>query len=287
MKRYWLIFYCLLCLLMICCSSLPKKIESQSFTFAGMKMKFAREAQKQQNYNRALRLYLEAYDLFTGIDDIEGKINAGLSIARQYFYLDKPEESQKWLNRAGDLIEIDLPQMEGAKTILLVEMAFEKNDYRKVIEISAATSTPNLEWQMEILCYAMVCKAQLNRDYQPEFKRLRAELPKLQKRFDKRRIDDPEVLSFVYYNTGYIHSIEKNWQSALLYFEKAKEIDGLMDNPAGLGKDLYSLGQCYEKLGSFKKAAGSFQRAAEIFSLLKDAAAADRATKRAESLKDL
>ena len=287
MKKYRLIFYCLLCLLMIGCSSLPKKIEPQSFTFAGMKMKFAREAQKQQNYNRALRLYLEAYDLFTGIDDIEGKINAGLSIARQYFYLDKPEESQKWLNRAGDLIEIDFPQMEGAKTILLVEMAFEKNDYREVIEISAASSTANLEWQMEILCYVMVCKVQLNRDYQPEFKRLRAELPKLQKRFKKRRMDDPEVLSFVYYYTGYIHSIEKNWQSALLYFEKAREIDGLMDNPAGLGKDLYSLGQCYEKLGSFRKAAGSFRRAAEIFNLLKDSAAAEKAKKRAESLKDL
>jgi tetratricopeptide (TPR) repeat protein len=284
MKKYLLIFYCLL---MVCCSSLPKKIESQSFTFAEMKMKFARETQKQQDFNRALRLYLEAYDLFTGIDYIEGKINAGLSIARQYFYLDNPEESKKWLNRAGDLIESNLPRMAGAKSILLVEMAFEKNDYQKVIEISAATSTQNLEWQIEILCYAMVSKAQLNRNYQPEFKRVRAELPKLQKRFDKRRMNDPEVLSFVYYYTGYIHSIEENWQSALLYFEKAKEIDGLMDNPAGLGKDLYSLGQCYEKLGSFKKAASSFRRAAEIFVLLKDAAAAEKAKKRAESLKDL
>ena len=57
----------------------------------------------------------------------------------------------------------------------------------------------------------------------------------------------------------------------LAYFEKAKEIDGLLDNPAGLGKDLYSLGQCYEKLGSSKKAASSFRRAAEIFDLLKSA----------------
>jgi tetratricopeptide (TPR) repeat protein len=287
MKKYWLIFYCLLFLLMVCCSSLPKKIESQSFTFARMKMRFAREAQKQQNFNRALRLYLEAYDLFTGIDEIEGKINAGLSIARQYFYLDNPGESKTWLNRAGDLIESNRPQMAGAKAILLVEMAFEKNDYQKVIEISDATSTPNPEWQMEILCYTLAAKAQLNRDYQPGFKQVQAGLPELQKRFNKGRMEDPEVLSFVYYYTGYIHSVEKNWQSALLYFEKAKEIDGLMDNPAGLGKDLYSLGQCYEKLGSFKKAASSYRRAAEIFNLLKDAGSAEKAKKRAESLKDL
>ena len=287
MKKYWLIFYCLLCLLMVSCSSLPKKIESQSFTFAQMKMKFAREAQKQQNFDRALRLYLEAYDLFTGIDDLEGKINASLSIARQYFYLDNPGELKTWLNRAGDLIESNLPQMAGAKAILLVEMAFEKNDYQKVIEISAAASTPNLEWQMELLCYTLVCKAQLNRDYQPEFKRVQAELPELQKRFNKGRMADPEVLSFIYYYTGYIHSIEKNWQSALVYFEKAKEIDSLMDNPAGLGKDLYSLGQCYEKQGAFKKAASSFRRAAEIFNLLKDTESAEKAKKRAESLKDL
>jgi TPR repeat protein len=289
MKTYRLIFYCVLGLpglLMICCSSLPKKIETQSLTFAQMKMKFAREAQKQQNFNRALRLYLEAYDLFTGIDDIEGKIDAGLAVARQYFYLDQLEESRKWLNRAGELIHIDLPRMEGAKAILLVEMAFEKNDYQEVIEISGATSTPNIEWQMEILGYTLVSKALLNRDYQPEFKRVQAELPGLQKRFDKQRMDDPEVLSFVYYYTGYIHSMEKNWQSALVYLEKAKEIDGLIDNPAGLGKDLYSLGQCYEKLGSIKKAASSYRRAAEIFNLLKDAESAEKAKKRAESLKD-
>jgi len=287
MKKYWLIFYSLFFLLMVSCSSLPKKVEPQSFTFAQMKMKFAREAQKQQNFDRALRLYLEAYDLFTAIDDIEGKINAGLSIARQYFYLDNPGESKTWLNRAGDLIENNLPQMAGAKAILLVEMAFEKNDYQKVIEISAATSTPNLEWQMELLGYTLAAKAQLNRDYQPEFKRVQAELPGLQKRFNKGRMDDPEVLSFVYYYTGYIYSIEKNWQSALAYFEKAKEIDGLMDNPAGLGKDLYSLGQCYEKLGSIKKAASSYGRAAEIFNLLKDAESAEKANMRAEALKDL
>jgi hypothetical protein len=178
---------------MVSCSSLPKKIEPQSFTFANMKMKFARQAQKQQDFNRALQLYLEAYDLFTGIDDIEGKINAGLSIARQYFYLDKNGKSKEWLNRTGDLIESNLPQMAGAKAILLVEMAFEKKDFQKVIEISAATSTINLEWQMEILCYTMAAKAQLNRDYQPEFKRMQADLPKLQKRFNKRKMDDPEV----------------------------------------------------------------------------------------------
>lgn len=286
MKRYWLIFYCWLCLLMIGCSSLPKKIEPQSFTFAQMKMKFAREAQKQQNFDRALRLYQEAYDLFTAIDDIEGKINAGLSIARQYFYLDNPEEAKTWLNRAGDLIADNLPQMAGAKAILLMEMAFEKNDYQKVIEISNATSTPNLEWQMEILCYTLVGKVQLNQDYQAEFKQVLAELPKLQKRFNKGRMNDPEVLSFVYYNTGYIYGTEKNWQSALIYFEKAKKIDGLMDNPAGLGKDLYSLGQCYEKLGSLEKAASSYRRAAEIFNLLKDAQWAEKANKKAELFKD-
>jgi len=287
MKKYWLIFYCWLCMLMVSCSSLPKKIEPQSFTFAEMKMKYAREAQKQQNFDRALRLYLEAYDLFTGIDDIEGKINAGLSIARQYFYLDNPGELNRWLNRAGDLIENNRPQLAGAKAILLVEMAFEKNDYQQVIEISTGASTPNLEWQMEILGYTLVAKAQLNLDYQVEFNRLQAGLPGLQKRFNKGRMEDPEVLSFIYYYTGYIHGLEKNWQSALVYFEKAKEIDGLMDNPAGLGKDLYSLGQCYEQLGSFKKAASSYGRAAEIFNLLKDAPSAEKANQKAEALKDL
>lgn len=268
------------------CSSLPRRVDPPWLSAAQLKMKFAREAQKQQNFARALRLYREAYDLFTRGDQMEGKINAALSMARQYFYLDNPGESEKWLNRAGDWIEAYLPRLMGAKAILLMEMAFEKNDYKRVIEISAGVSTPRLEWQLEILCYTMVAKARLKLDYQAEFSRVRADSVRLQKGFAKRRLDDPGVLSFAYYYTGYIYSLENNWQSALLSFEQAKEIDGLIDHPYGVGKDLYSLGQCYEQLGLLKQAAGNYERAAEVFRLLNDAAAAEKAQKKAASIKN-
>jgi tetratricopeptide (TPR) repeat protein len=268
------------------CSSLPQRVDPPSLSAAHLKMKFARGAQKQQNFARALRLYREAYDLFTRGDQLEGKINAALSIARQYFYLDNPGESEKWLNRAGEWIEVNLPRLMGAKVILLMEMAFEKNDYKRVIEISAGVSTPRPEWQLEILCYTLVAKARLKLDYQEEFSRVRADSVRLQKGFAKRRLDDPGVLSFAYYYTGYIYSLENNWQSALLSFEQAKKIDGLIDNPYGVGKDLYSLGQCYERLGLLKQAASNYERSAEVFRLLSDAAAAEKAEKKAASLKN-
>jgi tetratricopeptide (TPR) repeat protein len=266
------------------CSSLPRQMESPSLKAAHLKMKFAREAQKQQHFTRALRLYREAYDLFTRDDDLEGKINAALSMARQFIYLENPQEAEKWLKRAGEWIELSLPRMLGAKVILLLEMAFEKEDYQRVIELSTGISTPSPEWQLEILCYAMVAKARLKMDYQPEFHRVRTDSARLLKRFKKRRMKDPGVLSFAYYNSGYIYSLENKWRPALQAFEQAKAIDGLIDHPYGVGKDLYSLGKCYEQLGLVKEAVSRYQRSAEIFTLLKDAAAAEKARRKAASL---
>jgi tetratricopeptide (TPR) repeat protein len=255
-----------------------------------MKMKHAREAQDRQDFARALLLYKDAYDLFTRLDFIRGKINSSLSIARQFFYLDKPEETKKWLNKASDLIETHMPRLQTPRSILLMEMAFAKKDYKKVIDIAeqaaAAAEEQNLEWQTEILCYAMVAKAQLKLDYRWEFDRVQSAIIQLQKKFEKRKTHDPEVLGFAYYYTGYIYStFEKNWSQALVFFGKAKEIDSLMDNPYGVGKDLYSLGRCYEELGFFRKAVSSFDRAAEVFALLEDAEMVGKAKKRAEAVR--
>lgn len=291
MKKYIILLCCLAALLIvISCSSLPEEIEPQSLTFADMKMKHAREAQRRQEFARALLLYKDAYDLFTRLDFIRGKIDSSLSIARQFFYLDKPEETKKWLNNASNLIETHMPRLETSRSILLIEMAFAGKDYKKVIDIAeqaaAAAQEQNLEWQTEILCYAVVARAQLKLDYQGEFDRVQSAIIQLQKKFEKRKTHDPEVLGFAYYYTGYIYStFEKNWSQALVFFEKAREIDGLIDNPYGVGKDLYSLGRCYEELGFFRKAVSSFDRAAEVFALLDDAEMVEKAKKRAESVR--
>jgi tetratricopeptide (TPR) repeat protein len=291
MKKYVILLCCLAAVVwVIGCSSLPKEIEPQSLRFAHMKMKYAREAQDRREFARALLLYKDAYDLFTRLDFIRGKIDSSLSIARQFFYLDKPEETKKWLNKASDLIETHLPRLEISRSILLMEMAFAGKDYKQVIDIAerAAAAAPgqNLERQTEILCYAMVAKARLKLDYRGEFAGVQAAISRLQKQFDKRKTHDPEVLGFAYYYTGYIYStIEKNWRQALVFFEKAKEIDSLIDNPYGVGKDLYSIGRCYEELGFFRKAVGSFDRAAEVFALLEDTEMVEKAKKRAGSVR--
>jgi tetratricopeptide (TPR) repeat protein len=292
MKKY-LILFCCLAALITGCSSLPEETEPQSLTFAHMKMKAAREAQKRQEFNKSLGLYKDAYDLFTRLDDIRGKIDASLAVARQYFYLDKREETTKWLDRAAALIETHMPRMAASRSILLAEMAFAEEDYRKVIEVAeeALTSPPlrglDIEGETEMLCYAMVAKAQLKLDYRPEFNRVQWALTQLQKRFDKKKLADPEVLSLACYYTAYIYStIENNWRDALRFFEQAKEIDSFIDHPYGVGKDLYSMGRCYEELGFFEKAGSSFERAAEIFTLLQDAAMAEKAAKRAKAVRE-
>lgn len=288
MKRKWMLVLSPLLVMIIAagCSSLPKKVESQSLKRARVKMKMARSAQRLQEYKKALRLYNNAYDLYTRIDDIGGKIDAGLAIARQCFYLEKKDQTQVWLDKASNLIDGHLPGRRAARAVLLMEMAFARNDHQKIVEIAAKTSLPqnDPEVQAEILSYAMVAKARLKESHEAELNLLLKLLPSLQRRFGKNRLDDPEVLSLAYYNTGYIYSsVLEDWRTALDYFAKARSVDGLIDNAYGVAKDLYAMGRCNKELGSFNEAASCFERAAEIFRLLNDPDMAKRAVSQLDS----
>jgi|GEM_PF-917257 len=285
MKKYTIILS-LLCMVLILtgCSSLPKEVAPQTIEMAHIKMKLAREAQGRQAYASALRLFADAYELFTRADHIRGKIDSGLSIARQYFYLDKKAEAETWIQKASDWIKWNAQEMLGAKAILLIEMAFSKDDHQTVVDIAKKTFTPNIEWETEILCYDAASRLKLKMDYSPDLQKILANLPLLEKRFEKNKLEDPEVLSLGYFYAGHILcTAEKKWREALVFFAKAKDVDSLIDNPYGVGKSLYSLGCCYMELGVEKEARSSFERALEIFTLLKDPVMVEKITGKIDS----
>lgn len=269
------------------CSSLPKKIESRTMTFAAMKMRLAQEAQKGKDFLRAARLFGEAYDDFTRIDDIKGKIDSGLSIARQYFYLGKLKESKEWLKRASELMDGNFSYMQASRSLLMIEMAFEKMDYKEVIRVAGTVATENEQWNLEVLCYAMVSRMHLNLDYSADLVELDLSLPRLHKRFKKHKLEDPEVLSLAYYYKGYIHVKKKMWQSALTALENARSIDTTLDNSYGLAKDLFLMGRCYREMAMTTKAISCYTRSAEIFLLIKEPDMAKRSQAKVKSLQVL
>jgi len=280
--RCGLIMCIILLLTFAGCSSLPKGMETRSLSFAALKMKYARDAQKAHDYTKALLLYTEAYQLYTGVDDIRGKIESGLSIARQFHYLDKPEETQKWISKTDEMIRNNMPELKTLKDILLIEIAFGKEDFNTVISIAGNTTTSNPEHKAEILCYHIASLANLKQDYKLPFSLLLNLLPSLEKKFKKNNMDDPEILSLSYYYLGYITShIEKNWRKGIEFFEKARHIDRLLDNSYGIGKDLFALGRCMEELGMKQEAIGNYNRAAEVFLLLNDLEMEKKAKSRA------
>lgn len=270
-ERRIIIFGLLVCIgLFGGCSSLPKKVELRSEVFAAMKMRLGRVAQQQQDYLQALALYGEAYNYYTGIDDMRGKIESGLAIARQYFYLDKVEETEKWIGRVSLWIDSGLPQMVVERSLLWLEMAFAQEDYARVLALGAGITTGNLEYRLEIDCYVLVAKAKLKQNYRGELIQVEAGVGELYNLFEKRKLEDPEVLALVFYHLGYVYRLEENWGLALSYFQKAKMVDSRIDNARGVGKDLYAMGWCYEKLGEVQRARSCYMRVEEIFTLLKD-----------------
>lgn len=267
------------------CSSLPDKVESRLYSYAQLRMKAGREAQRRQDYELALRYYSEAYENYTRGDDIQGKVSAGISVARQYYYLDKPGEAEKWLNYTGELIENHIPRLKSLKTILQMEIAFDSQDFQKIIQLSKGVSEPDIEFQAELLCYSLVAAAHLNIDYKSQLSTLLSIVPFLEKRFKKNRMNDMEVLSFICYYIGYVYSYStKDWKTALIYYEKAKTVDSAIDNTNGVGKDLFAIGICYEALGVDKEAESHFKRAIEVFGYLGDNKMVDKIKKHVKSI---
>lgn len=269
------------------CSSLPKYIETQTFIDANRTMRYAHKNEALLNYEKALNLYVKAYNLYTQIDNVEGKINAGLSIARAHYYLGNSEDYEDWLNNISFLIDQNRKSMKPARDLFLIEIAFYEEDYEKVLKILKMADnikTDNIEWKTERLCYRAMSLQKLGMDYTREFKDIESNIKKLKKAYNKNKLADPSVYSYAYYVTGYLYIKEENWSTALLNFKQAREIDVMLENIVNLADDVYAIASCYENLNKIEKAKSFYLRAAEIYLQLGNLEMAERAGEKAAEI---
>jgi len=252
------------------CSTLPDYIESQSVMDANDTMQRAQDAEAEGLYTQALHLYENAYDLYSSVDNIKGIIISGIAIARQYYYLGDMEDFQQWITKMDTIIESECSNLLVLKVLLMMEVAFDQEDYSQVLVLSDLTETDNKEYNIEVQCYRLLSLLKTDQTYEVEFEMIDKKLGSLKRMFNKNKLNDPKIVSYAAYTLGYALSRQEKWLDAIEYFEEAHHYDQLIENESGLADDVYAMGICYQNLGDKEKALSAFIRAKEMYENLLD-----------------
>ncbi len=263
------IIFLLSIVILVGCSTLPNYIESQSIMDANDTMQRAQDAEADGRYTQALHLYENAFELYSSVDNIKGVIISGIAIARQYYYLGDMETYEQWIDKIDTIISSKSDMMV-LKTLLLMEVAFDQENYTQVLKLSDLTDSDHKEYNTEVQCYRLLSLLKTDQLYEKEFETIDRNLGSLKRMFNKEKLNDPKIVSYAAYTLGYALSKQQKWLDAIEYFEDAHYYDQLIENESGLADDVYALGICYQNLGDKEKALSAFLRAKEMYDLLLD-----------------
>ena len=255
---------------LVSCSSLPKYVDLQSTKDANDAMKRAQNAEAVGYYPQAQLLFEKAFDLYTSVDNLKGIIISGLAVARQYYYLDNMELYDTWYMKMSVIAHNSAPEFIPLLYLLQMEVAFDKEEYGRVITLSLSVETSQKEMQTELLSYRLLALLKTEQSYHHEFEKIKRNISGLRKMFKKNKLDDPKIVSYAAYTLGYALSKEKQWAKAIEFFEIAHKYDQLIENTGGLADDVYAMGVAYDNLGDTEMALSCYIRARDMYDIIKD-----------------
>ena len=253
---------------LVACSSLPKYVDLQSTKDANDAMKRAQNAEADSYYEQAQLLFEKAFDLYTSVDNLKGVIISGLAVARQYYYLDNMEQYDAWYMKMSVIAHNNAQDFIPLLYLLQMEVAFDKEEYGRVITLSLAVETSQKEMQTELLSYRLLALLKTGQTYQKEFEKIKHNIPGLRSMFKKNKLDDPKIVSYAAYTLGYALSKEKQWEKAIEFFKVAHQYDQLIENTSGLADDVFAAGVAYENLGDTEIALSCFIRAKDMYNII-------------------
>jgi len=257
---------------LVACSSLPKYVDLQSTKDANDAMKRAQNAEADSYYEQAQLLFEKAFDLYTSVDNLKGVIISGLAVARQYYYLDNMEQYDAWYMKMSVIAHNNAQDFIPLLYLLQMEVAFDKEEYGRVITLSLAVETSQKEMQTELLSYRLLALLKTGQTYQKEFEKIKHNIPGLRSMFKKNKLDDPKIVSYAAYTLGYALSKQKQWEKSLEFFKVAHQYDQLIENTSGLADDVFAAGVAYENLGDTEMALSCFIRAKDMYDIINNEA---------------
>lgn len=278
MKKIFYIF--IISLLLISCSSLPKKrliINPTSEQAAQLSAK-ALQMEKMRHFNGALTYYQYALMKYQLTDDMENVIKVKIAIARQFYSMNKKEDFYDFYTQAQKDLSLN-PEFKAIKTelsLFKLEFLYHEAQYDSMQVIIKGLKTNNDETLLRKLAWDCLSRFEMNKLNKSRINRLNKESNRALKRYKKKKYDDLSAVSFAFYTLGYTSyhyktsnaTLEDKRQLnrlAIDYFQKAYEVDVIDQNFYNIATDLYYIASAYKNLENYAQASHYFLRAYQVY----------------------
>lgn len=228
--------------------------------------------------NTALQTYRKAYDLFTLVDDLEGKFHTSIGIIKTLIHSGKYDEALNLIKKL-ETTEIISKELSEQYKLTVVEYHFSKEEYDQVKNLTELTVIEQYSknFQLIMMAYRLYSLSKLNEDYTYEKNILIESIKNIREKVTTLTESDLLDISFVYSALGYVFSKEEKWEKANSLFQNSLEIEKQMGNYRNIADNLFALGIVNKNLGKFDLAIDYFYRASEIYRILKNTSLSEKA----------
>ncbi|WP_304225640.1 tetratricopeptide repeat protein [Gracilinema caldarium] len=259
-RKYLCIIVCFI-YIFASCSSAPKT-PPQSLVVrneAGRLVILGAKSLREGQLAAARDYYMEAYRLYTLVDDTEGRIRAldGLGRVPELDF-NAWQKAQEIANFVEDQGLVALAALLKAEELLFSGEAGSL-DQAKNILAQAITSLGNRpsDKARGLRLYGSVLKQLERYDDAIAVLKQAIEIDKKNKSFIELASD--------YYITASVYSKQGDYKAAVNYLKSAIEYDQRAENGSGLGSDYLALGTVYEKSGDLVRAQQNYEKALDIY----------------------
>lgn len=243
------------------CSSAPKT-PPQSLVVrneAGRLVLLGAKSLREGQPAAARDYYMEAYRLYTLVDETEGRIRALDGLGRvPGLDFNAWQKAQEIADLAEDQGLVALAALLKAEELLFSGEAGSLDQAKNILvqAITSLGSRPS-DKARAFRLYGTVLKQLEQYDEAIAVLKQAIEIDKKNKSFIELASD--------FYITASVYSKQGDYKSVVNYLKSAIEYDQRAENGSGLGSDYLALGTVYEKAGDIVRARQNYEKALDIY----------------------
>lgn len=225
---------------------------------------------RRNKIDEAENYFKLAYERFNRVDFIKGKINSLLKLSFISSVKNEEEKSNEYYSQAKTFENY---LTESDKIIFLltnVEIAKIKSDNNLIINLT--DNLPNYDFELEtaiqLLSYRANALLNVDKFAEKEINGLLSLESKIELLYNELQID-ASVYSLLLETIAYYYYEKNELNNSLIYFDKAKSVNGHNENYLAVAGNLYYKGLILEKTGNLEEAKLLFKSSYEIFENMK------------------
>ncbi|MBU2505227.1 MAG: tetratricopeptide repeat protein [Bacteroidetes bacterium] len=262
----------LVTLLSACSSEISREDKPQVILEGDALYYQAVEYSEEGNLIEADKYFQYAFDTYSSVDYLPGKIYSLLGLAGTSNSLKNYSDSENYL-RHCNILFASQSEFFPFYNLTKAEIYFENHEFQKLNEfIIGLNNLGSDEIRMQLLCYKVLALLELNESYVNEKNDLISHYNLFKVNADETHIQGTELHGFLVYTFAEILLRESNYPEALKCFEESLNIYKKLNKSLSIGNSLYKISQIHLLIKNYSIAYEFALRAQSLFTSINNEA---------------